>query len=117
MCIPNVHFLFFSCLYFYYYCACFFKADDSESPAGFKSSVLLLLKNIMVEQKRLKDIVEGAKPRPKTLTPIAPKPPTPIAPKPPVRFPDQIEFTETPDKKEKQNSDKTVSLSMMFLSL
>lgn len=109
MCIPDVHFLFFSCLYFYYYCTCFFKADDSESPAGFKSSVLLLLKNIMVEQKRLKDIVEGTKPRPKTLTPIAPKPP--------LRFPDQIELTETPDKKEKQNLDKTVSFSMMFLSL
>lgn len=73
----------------------------------------------MVEQKRLKDIVEGAKPRSKALARIAPKPPPP-----PIRFPDQIEFTEMTDTQEKQNSDKadkTVSehyfLIIAFFSL
>lgn len=64
----------------------------------------------MVEQKRLKDIVEGAKPRSKALRSDCPK-------LPPLRFTDQIEFTEITDKKEKQNLDKTVSVSMVFISL
>lgn len=66
----------------------------------------------MVEQKRMKNLVEGTKYRsifPKALSPSD-------CAKMPLIFPDQIQLTETADIKERQNLDKTVSVSMMFLS-